>query len=642
MQSQTLPINNSDTHKKVDKIAILDCGAQYTKVIDRRVRELNVATEIFPVNVDAETLRAHDLSGIIISGGPSSVYGDNAPQCDPALFDLNLPVLGICYGMQLISQHFGGNVEGGDSKEYGATSIELLTDSVLFKDLDKTQTVLMSHGDSVKKLPDGFIITAQSTNDSICAAVEHSEKRVYGLQFHPEVELSENGTQFIKNFLYGACGLTGNFKLDFRLEETLQELREKVGDKKVYVLVSGGVDSSVTAAWLLKALGPDQVYGVHIDSGFMRHNESDGVIDALQSIGFKHLRRINATDDFLNGMAVIDGKTVGPLSSVTDPEEKRRIIGEVFFKLAEDAIKDAGLDMESTFIAQGTLRPDLIESGNVDVSTTAHKIKTHHNDIPIIQEQREKGLIIEPNRDLHKDEVRKIGKMLGLSDELVERQPFPGPGLAIRILCTDAPYIPEDIEETKASLDSLCKPYQLKAGILPIQSVGVQGDQRSYACAAALYGDLNTISASDLKTLAQQIPNRLKSINRVLLVLNKDSLPDQLNSITPTTLSTDIADLARTIDHQLNQHFKQAGLSAGISQLLSVIIPVDTENNNLHSVVFRGVITSDFMTARPVMPGEEISFRELDTLVKQVDQNENIDLILMDLTGKPPATVEWE
>ncbi|HEY9745837.1 MAG TPA: glutamine-hydrolyzing GMP synthase, partial [Oculatellaceae cyanobacterium] len=431
------PDAHSASQKPMEKVALLDCGAQYTKVIDRRVRELNVDTEIFPVDVPASQLKGR-FSGIILSGGPNSVYEEGAPQCDPGIFDLGIPVLGICYGMQLMNRHFGGTVLPSPTKEYGETEVTIQPSCLLFDGLEEKQHVLMSHGDSVGQPAPDFEVVGRSIDThhhEVVAAIQNVKARFYGVQFHPEVELSVNGGKMLENFLYKVCGLTGGFVLDDRLEVVLEGIRQKVGDKKVFVLVSGGVDSSVTAALLVKALRPDQVYAVHIDSGMMRHQESDLVCEALQAIGLKHMERIDAEEIFLNATTDIDGQTVGPLCQVTNPEHKRRIIGDVFYHLVTDAIRRSGLDLNETFIAQGTLRPDLIESGNREISAQAHTIKTHHNDVPLIQEQRKKGLIIEPNRDWHKDEVRKIGRMLGLPEELVMRHPFPGPGLAIRVLC---------------------------------------------------------------------------------------------------------------------------------------------------------------------------------------------------------------
>lgn len=639
---------HTDGMASVEKIALLDCGAQYTKVIDRRVRELNVATEIFPVDVKAADL-GRDFAGIILSGGPNSVYEADAPQCDPAIFEMGIPVLGICYGMQLMNRNFGGSVLPSPTKEYGETEVTIQPSCILFDGLDAAQHVLMSHGDSVGEPAQGFEVVGRSVSThhhEVVAAIQNSEKRFYGVQFHPEVELSVNGGRMLENFLYKACGLTGAFDLSHRLDDTLENIRATVGDKNVFVLVSGGVDSSVTAALLVKALHPEQVFAVHIDSGMMRANESDLVCEALKAIGLRHLDRIDAEETFLNATTEIDGKVVGPLSQITEPEAKRRIIGDVFYHLITDAIRKSGLNLDETFIAQGTLRPDLIESGNREISSQAHTIKTHHNDVPLIQEQRKKGLIIEPNRDWHKDEVRKVGRMLGLPEELVMRHPFPGPGLGIRVLCLQKPYLTEDYDCINAELQELAEAEGFEAVLVPVQSVGVQGDSRSYRYLAAIQGDFQKTDWAQIRSLAQKIPNRIHAINRVALLLNTKRLPRQLQTITPTLLNPVTLEKLRVLDHLVTEGFKTQGIHDQISQLFTVLLPVEgdsrTDLPRRHSAVIRAVVTSDYMTARPAALGSEIPVEFIRNLAEELSAQPSVDWVLYDITSKPPATVEWE
>lgn len=627
-----------DPSLATEKVAILDCGAQYTKVIDRRVRELDVYSEILPLSTPAALLK--EFSAIILSGGPNSVFAKEAPSFDSEILNLGIPILGICYGMQLIAHHLGGTVQPGRIKEFGEIAIQVETTTPLFNSLPERQVVLMSHGDRVAKLPAGFKQIGAS--EDVVAAMMHEEKRIYAVQFHPEVELTEHGQAILKNFLYRIAGLTGNYPLRTRLQDTLTEIRKTVGDQNVFVLVSGGVDSAVTAALLLKALEPDQVFALHMDTGFMRQDESETVCNALQSLGLKHLQHVKAENIFLNASTEVDGKVIGPLKAVTNPEEKRRIIGDTFFKLTQEAILAMGLDLSRTFIAQGTLRPDLIESGNSDISQIAHKIKTHHNDVPLIQEQRTKGLIIEPNRDWHKDEVRKIGTMLGLPPEVVQRQPFPGPGLAIRVLCSECPFITEEFESLNQSVYRLAQPLGLQGNVLPVQSVGVQGDYRSYSYLATLSGaypeDWNTLRAAAL-----EIPNKLHAVNRVALVLNQDPhMPKRLNQVVPTHLSPEILTLLRKIDFDITRAFDNAGLLSKISQLLAVLVPVSTAQNEHRSIAIRAVVTSDYMTARPARLGEEIPWELIRELSKMIVRKYPIDWVMYDLTSKPPATVEWE
>ena len=417
----------------MEKLAILDCGGQYTKVIDRRVRELGVKSDILPINVKAEDLK--EYQSIILSGGPNNISDDQTLMFDEKIFELGKPILGICYGMQLMSHHFGGIIDSNIIKEYGQNEIWIDNKAPIFEGLSETQKVLMSHGDTVKTIPNGFTVIGKS--GEAIAAIGNVEKRLYGLQFHPEVDLTEEGMKIFENFIRKVANYQEIYALDDRIETSIKMIQEKVGNNKIIVLVSGGVDSAVTAALLIKALNPENVYAIHIDSGFMRKNESDIICENLKKLGLKNLIRENAKDYFFHTVVEVDGKKIGPLVETIDPETKRQIIGEIFIKIANNVIERLGLNPENTFIAQGTLRPDLIESGNPDISGFAHKIKTHHNDVAIVREARKKGLIVETNSDWHKDEVRKVARMLGLEESIASRQPFPGPGLAIRLICHD-------------------------------------------------------------------------------------------------------------------------------------------------------------------------------------------------------------
>ncbi len=655
-----------------DKIAILDCGAQYTKVIDRRVRELCIASEIFPVDTTIDTLTAFQPRAIILSGGPHSVNDPSAPKCDPAIFTLGIPVLGICYGMQLMAQTLGGEVTSHHTCEYGETAIQVSQESLLFKGLAHTQQVLMSHGDSVTRLPEGFQPSAWSgephSPNAVLAGIEHPEKKFYALQFHPEVELTAEGTTMLKHFMHDIAGLQGNFTLEGRLEQTLDEIRRHVGSQKVLVLVSGGVDSTVTAALLLKALTPEQVFAVHVDSGFMRHQESASVIDALQSLGLKYLKHIDATEQFLNARVDIhnNGELSDPLKHITDPETKRRIIGDTFVtivnQVVEELFQSHHIPAEEILLAQGTLRPDLIESGNRDVSQTAQVIKTHHNDVPLIQALREQGRVIEPNRDLHKDEVRQIGKLLGLSDALVYRQPFPGPGLAIRMLCTETPVGLDtyDTHQTQLmqTLETLTAKHPhlgLHATLAPIRSVGVQGDGRSYRHlvllgvkeAVLLH---HTETWDTLRSVSQHLTNQLAFVNRVAVSLTNFLLPSTLKTITPLLLQPHITDILRQADHEVTHTLTQHQKSPlSISQLLSVLLPIAPTDptSGKYALAIRGVVTSDFMTARAARVGTDIKCELHPETLLTLAQNlllhhPKLDTIFYDVTGKPPATVEWE
>jgi len=617
---------------KIDSIAILDCGAQYTKVIDRRVRELMVRSEVFPLQVEADKLK--DFDGIILSGGPKSVWDDDRLEYDEAIFSLGLPILGICYGMHVINKHFGGVVSPGVKNEYGETEIEVDPSCPLFDNLDEKQRVLMSHGDSVDKLAAGFKSCAVSGH--ICAAMYNEKLKICGVQFHPEVDLTVNGSAMLGNFLKNICGLAGNYVLEDRIDAAIEKIKEQVGDGQVLVLVSGGVDSAVSAALLSKALSPDKIYAIHVDHGLMRKNESDIICGQLEHLGLKNLIREDAEQKFFNSHVTVDGKEIGPLTAMDDPEEKRNLIGEVFVKVIQDVSRRLKLDPEKTFWAQGTLRPDLIESGNPDVSATAHKIKTHHNDVEMIRLARARGMVIETNWDWHKDEVRRVARKLGIAENIASRQPFPGPGLAIRSICYNGQGSVdlEVIEEFNKVLAESGTAY--KGNVLPIRSVGVQGDLRSYRHLSLIWGKGCDFDWDHIYRLGNNIPNKVKGVNRVGYVLNKKEIDGQIKC-SEFYLSHDSVALLQELDHVVTEKLNKPPMS----QVLAVLVPIGISRK--FSVAIRTFITNDYMTGRPAFVGQDVS---RETIVELVDEIENkfdeIDLILYDVTSKPPATVEWQ
>ncbi len=616
----------------LEKIAILDCGGQYTKVIDRKVREMSVKSDIFPISVSAADLK--EYRGIIFSGGPGSVWAEHSLEYDPELFNLNIPMLGICYGMQLINKHFGGVVLPGLKTEYGETGIEVDPGCSLFNGLEPEQQVLMSHGDSVKELAPGFLVGARS--DEVYAAIFNPDLKIYGVQFHPEVDLTTNGKQMMENFLFKICGLHGNYLLEDRIQTAIEKIKEKVKDEKILVLVSGGVDSAVSAALLVKALNPENVYAIHIDHGFMRKNESDLVCDNLRQMGLIHLIRENAAEDFFDSVLEVNGKQIGPLTKVVDPEEKRNIIGEVFIKVVKRTAAGLNLDFDKTFWAQGTLRPDLIESGNPDVSGYAHRIKTHHNDVDIVRRAREKGLVIETNWDWHKDEVRQVARALGIDESIASRQPFPGPGLAIRVICNEGSDSIKSDQEKRFQdvLKGLTSSYQGQA--IPIKSVGVQGDCRSYRNLALVAGKGMEFDWNEIYRIGTNLPNRVDFINRVAYCLNRQELSGELKTY-QMYLNKENVGLLRELDHMVVKKLNRKP----ISQVFAVLLPVGISRR--YSVAIRTIITSDFMTGRPASIGKDISKDIISELVAEIENGfPEIDLILYDITSKPPATVEWQ
>ncbi|EDQ87279.1 uncharacterized protein MONBRDRAFT_33449 [Monosiga brevicollis MX1] len=657
-------------------VAILDAGAQYGKLIDRCVRELKVETDLLPLSVSADEVRAGNYKAVIISGGPNSVYASDAPPFDSAIFELGLPVLGICYGFQLINKTFGGSVHAKEHRQDGQQHVWLDTTCALFKGLSEQELVLLTHGDSIDSPANGFSIVSRA--GSIIAGLAHPERPIFAVQFHPEVELSVHGRDMFRNFLFGVAGCSGLYTMVDRELGAIQEIQDTLGDKKALVLVSGGVDSSVCAALLNKAVGHERVVALHIDNGFMRLDESVKVKVSLERLGLP-LHVIDASEDFYNATTEIKRKdgttyTTKRLKETTAPEEKRKIIGDTFMRVAEKVVSSFNLKPEDVFLAQGTLRPDLIESASKLASSNADAIKTHHNDTELVRLLREQGRVLEPLKDYHKDEVRELGRQLGLATDLVMRQPFPGPGLAIRVLCTEEPYITDDFDSTNMLLQALVgqtvedpKIVQKAANaisglgdigapllhlsgyhatLLPIRSVGVQGDGRTYSYVAALTCEADEPDWSILFLLARVIPRVCHSVNRIVYAWGAPIL-GPVRQITTTHLTPPVLQQLKEADDVVNRLLLENNLIQTISQVPVVLAPVDPDASldmpsTRRSVAIRTFITSDFMTGRPVVPGEELPLAVLRSMVSQIQKIEGVSRVMYDLTAKPPGTTEWE
>ena len=616
----------------MEKLAILDCGGQYTKVIDRRVRELGVKSDILPINAKAEQLG--EYQAIILSGGPNSISNDERLKFDEKIFELGKPVLGICYGMQLMSDYFGGVVASNVVKEYGQNDIWVDTTSTIFDGINENQKVLMSHGDTVKIAPKDFKIIAKS--GEAIAGIGNEEKKMYGLQFHPEVDLTEEGMKILENFIRKVAEYKDFYALDDRIATSIKMIQEKVGDNKVVVLVSGGVDSAVSA-YLLKQEGYEVVglFMKNWDSNI--NNESDIICENLKKLGLKNLIRENAKDYFFNTVVEVEGKKMGPLVDTIDPEIKRQIIGEIFIRIANNVIERLGLDPEHTFIAQGTLRPDLIESGNPEISGFAHKIKTHHNDVAIVREARKKGLIVETNSDWHKDEVRKVARMLGLEESIASRQPFPGPGLAIRVICHDKKEEVEISKEDIEKLEEILKESNEKGQIIPIKSVGVQGDCRSYRNLGLLYGNGTDLEWDKVTTLAKKITDKINTINRVGYILNVKNVQSQIKCF-DMKINDECVDLLRELDSIVTTNLE----GSKVNQTFAVLVPIGISKK--YSVAIRTFVTNDFMTGKPGEIGTEVDRKVIEKTVKEIEEkfSDKIEFIIYDVTSKPPATCEWQ
>ncbi len=497
--------------KNEELILIVDFYGQYNQLIARRVRECNVYSEIVPFTTSIEKIKEKAPKGIIFTGGPASVYGENAPKCDPEIFNLGIPVLGICYGMQLMTDMLGGEVQRADKREYGVTPVHMKNSSKLFDTFEDVNDCLMSHTDFVAKLPEGFENIGY-TDHCPNAAMQNAEKGFYGIQFHPEVNHTNRGTDILRNFVYNICGCTGKWKMNSFVDETVKALKEKIGDKKALCALSGGVDSSVAAALVNKAIGKNLTC-IFVDHGLLRKNEAEEVEEVFTKNFDVNFIKVDARERFL-----------GKLAGVDDPEKKRKIIGEEFIRVFEEEAKKIG---SVDYLVQGTIYPDVIESG-VGVGA---KIKSHHNvgGLPDYVDFKE---IVEPLRDLFKDEVRQAGLELGLPEFLVYRQPFPGPGLAIRVIgditedkltiLKDADYIFRE-EIANAKLDRSINQYF--AVLTNLKSVGVMGDERTYdytiALRAVTTSDFMTAEWSKipyeiLEKVSSRIVNEVKHVNRVV------------------------------------------------------------------------------------------------------------------------------
>ncbi len=609
-------------------VAIIDCGGQYTKVIDRRVRELQVHSEILPLDVTTGELERFDA--IILSGGPNSVYSESAPAYDPAILSTGKPTLGICYGMQLLTLHHGGEVAAGGQGEYGVEDITVDPANPLFRDLGPTERVLMSHGDSVTGLPAGFRVGARSRH--AVAAIWNEDLGVYGVQFHPEVDLTENGMAMLRNFLVDIAGLAQDYVLSGRIEDSVHAIRKQVGDNPVLAFVSGGVDSAVTAALLLKALPASQVYALHVDTGFMRKDESAGVVEGLRQLGLTNLSHVDASDLFYStGLTRSDGTWIPPLVDLHDPELKRELVGSLFMDVLRDELNRLNLDFDRAIFAQGTLRPDLIESGNPGVSKVAQSIKTHHNDVPLVRVAREQGRVVETNADWHKDEVRQVARELGLDEEIAARQPFPGPGLVLRVVTWDGSDAPPIDLDSRISTGLA----GLQVRTLPFRTVGVQGDYRSHRYLLAVQPD--DLANPVLNRLGQQIAGSYEEINRVAIVLDA-RLPLMELQAFPSTINRPQVDLLREVDARARHDL--ADLPS--SQLFCVIMPLGSAQGR-YSIALRAIITNDFMTGRHAGVGTDFPVDRLQTFAASVLRDfPEVDAVFYDVTGKPPATVEWQ
>lgn len=597
----------------MDKIAVMDFGGQYAHLIANRIRRLGVYSEIVSNEVEAESLK--EYKALILSGSPHSVLSQQSPGIDISVLELGIPVLGLCYGHQLLAKSLGGEVCRGTAREYGLAKLFLKQPSDLFSGLSTVEQVWMSHGDAVQELPPGFKILA-STSDCDCAAVGHESKKIYGLQFHPEVTDTLNGMKILSNFI-DISGCNRMWSSRTFLNEITTQIQSFCKNKKVFLLVSGGVDSTVAFTLLNKALGNERVLGLHIDNGLMRQDESSAVIKYMHSHGFNNLRVIDASADFIDA-----------LRNIYEPERKRVIIGNMFLTAKEKAFAELNLNSDEWILAQGTIYPDTIESAG---TKHADRIKTHHNRVDLILEMIARAQVIEPLAQLYKDEVRELGEILGLPRPLIWRHPFPGPGLGVRVLCSDGQEqnIPgEDLKH----LCTIAADSGYRAAILPVRSVGVQGDERSYAHPALLCGDCDW---SKLEEVSTRITNSVKSVNRVVYgIKTSDSLTYKL---IPAYITKTRLEKLRAIDNVVTELLHQSGEYDKVWQMPVVLLPVVNEKGD-ECIVLRPIVSQEAMTARFI----PLNQQTIQEIVRRASSIEGIGDIFFDITHKPPATIEWE
>jgi GMP synthase (glutamine-hydrolysing) len=594
----------------VSQIVVLNAGGQYCHLIARRIRELGVHAVVADIRQPASSFQG--ARGIIISGGPASVIQPTSPRVDAAIYDLGLPILGICYGHQLLARDLDGRVSPGVTKEYGHSSLHHGY-SPLFQGFPaRNITVWMSHGDTVVAAPPGFEVIGE-TGDCKVAAMQHRGRRLFGLQFHPEVVHTEFGTEIYRNFVFDVCGCTADWDPRARVEQVMDAIRTQAAGRKVFFLISGGVDSTVAFYCCYRALGPGRVLGLYVDTGFMREGDGEAVEHLVREAGHEAIHVADRSADFF-----------ARLAGVTNPERKRTIIGDTFLTVQEEEFARLGLREEEWLLGQGTIYPDTIESGG---ARHAAKIKTHHNRVERIQALIEQGKVLEPLVDFYKDEVRVLGEQLGLPHDVVWRHPFPGPGLAVRCLCGDV--------DAAVMAATMPLPSGVDGWVVPVRTVGVQGDERSYSELLAVEGfaDLETAGA-----FARRITNEHRTINRVAVVTYRRAGRGVAGlAMHPGALSRERIAVLREADALVTQIVRKHGLYDAIWQFPVALIPLGQAAGR-ETIVLRPVNSRDGMTA----DFARVPAAVVDELAAALAALPSVDAVLYDVTNKPPATIELE
>ena len=628
--------------KMRSRVAVLDAGGQYVDLVRKAVERQGIPADILPLDTPLSNIEPK-YAAIIISGSPASSHEEAAPMPDLSIWHGNLPLLGICYGMQSLVVAHGGAVVKNAIREDGRVMTQVETGHPLFRGIKRDFVGLFTHGDFVQTLPPDFtVLGSHQLSDGSTAYSAVATGNKLGVQFHPEVfDDTPEGFQVFRNFLFDIAQLAEDRAFqDKRLKAIIgtktKQIARQAGDNHVIAFVSGGVDSSVAVTLAAKVIKPDKLHAFYIDHGFMR-DEDELVIEALQAVDIP-VQKIDAALEFEKATVELDGTIHGPLVKTTDPEIKRKIIGKAFIDTQNRLLADLRLT-DDALLLQGTNAADRIESGHSTGDSHTMTIKTHHNQVKEVQDLKVAGRLIEPIDDLFKDEVRELGRELGLPEELVERQPFPGPGLAIRIIATadtkpaqaKGTAIQKYLDETHAGI---------QAQLLPIRSVGVGGDERSHLSVVAIQKP--AVKADELVKLGADLPAHFRAdVNRVIYALGPADITK--HTVTKTLLTADVRNQLRQADRIVFEAMRASDLLTKIKQFPVVLIPLSFGKRNERAIVLRPVTTSTFMTVQAMLPGRDLPDGFLDTIAKRIlSEVPGISQVFLDLTNKPPATTEWE
>ena len=597
----------------MEKVAVLDSGGQYCHLIARKVRELGVYAEILPLSVKPTDLQQY--RGVIISGGPASVFAPESPQPDTNLFQIRRPLLGICYGHQLMAHYLDGEVKPGTTYEFGRADLRVRRDDPLFDGQVRRQRVWMSHGDQVTKLPSGFQVLGDTRQCKV-AAMGDLNRKYFGLQFHPEVVHTVHGAEILRNFLADVCRCGMNWHPQDRVNQIQRDIQRVVKGRRVLFFLSGGVDSTVAYALTVGALRPELVHGIYVDTGFMRAGETRQIRRAFDRMGFRSLEVVSARGFFFSA-----------LRKVVDPEQKRRLIGKLFVDVQDRVLERREFKNHNWVLGQGTIYPDTIESGG---SANSSVIKTHHNRVKRIGELIKQGRVLEPLSEFYKDEVRLLGRVLGLPQELIGRHPFPGPGLAIRCLCSGR----TGSLQKDSAINELAREAGYRAVLLPLRSVGVQGDSRSYAQVTVLYHGEPEYRHS--LPLATEITNQYRHTNRVVMLWTPRRFRPSEWKIQRAYLTQKRVGLLQEADSIVTDFLRDNDLYNSVWQCPVVLLPFSRRGGE--TIALRPITSVDGMTAEVAqLPGAK-----LHALARKLITLPEVEAVLLDISHKPPSTIEWE